>query len=134
MARVVEGCQATGTWERPATPQVFASRVYGKVFASLVYRSLLRVCTACCMCTARCSLVIKQSGGLIDTKARQMQKVGDEWVSKGWNECEHKGWLFKAVSRPPIKADSASETALRDELASASASYPMGLVCDLATS
>jgi hypothetical protein len=47
-----------------------------------------------------------------------MQKVGDEWVSKGWNELEHKGWIFKAVSRPPFKADSPACAAISDELAS----------------
>jgi hypothetical protein len=35
MARVVEGSQATGTWARPATPQVFALRVIGKVLAGM---------------------------------------------------------------------------------------------------
>jgi hypothetical protein len=45
MARITEGNIATGTWARPATPQ--------------------------------------------------MEKVGNEWVSKGWNELEHKGWVFK---------------------------------------
>ena len=66
MARVVEGCQATGTWARPATPQ--------------------------------------------------MEKVGEEWVSKGWNELEHQGWIFKAFSRPPVKGDDQACAALRNDL------------------
>jgi hypothetical protein len=45
MARITEGNIATGTWARPATPQ--------------------------------------------------MEKVGNEWVSKGWNDLEHKDWVFK---------------------------------------
>jgi hypothetical protein len=31
-----------------------------------------------------------------------LPQVGEEWVSKGWNELDHKGWLFKAVQRPAL--------------------------------
>lgn len=31
-----------------------------------------------------------------------MEKVDGQWVSKGWNELEHRGYIFKAMQRPAI--------------------------------
>ena len=45
-----------------------------------------------------------------------MEKVGDDWVSKGWNELEHKGWLFKAVSRPACADADPARSALSEDL------------------
>lgn len=47
-----------------------------------------------------------------------MHKVGDEWVSKGWNELEHEGWVFKAVSRPPVKEGTPALSSLSANLVS----------------
>lgn len=47
-------------------------------------------------------------------------KVGGEWVSKGWNELEHKGWIFKAFSRPPVKEEDPACAALSHDLVSPS--------------
>ena len=66
MARVVEGDAATGTWARPATPQ--------------------------------------------------MEKVDGEWVSRGWNELEHRGWVFKGVSRPCAKDGYHARAELSEQL------------------
>uniref|UniRef100_A0A6U4NIQ6 TIP41-like protein n=1 Tax=Hemiselmis andersenii TaxID=464988 RepID=A0A6U4NIQ6_HEMAN len=44
------------------------------------------------------------------------EKVGDEWVSKGWNELEHKGWLFKAISRPAVDTQQADRAQLAQEM------------------
>ncbi len=66
MARVIEGDAATGTWARPATPQ--------------------------------------------------MEKVDGEWVSRGWNELEHRGWVFKGVSRPCAKDGDQARADLSEQL------------------
>lgn len=47
-----------------------------------------------------------------------MEKVVDEWVSRGWNELEHKGWVFKTVSCPPLKDTDSSRSTLSDTLVS----------------
>ncbi|KAJ1478904.1 TIP41-like family-domain-containing protein [Baffinella frigidus] len=65
MARVVEGDARTGTWARPATPQMGTD-------------------------------------------------ADGQFVSRGWNELEHKGWVFKARTRPPSGGAAAAD--LRDAL------------------
>jgi len=48
------------------------------------------------------------------TPQMEMNSEG-QFVSRGWNELEHKGWVFKAKVRPP--SGDASLSGLRDALA-----------------
>jgi len=57
----------------------------------------------------------KETGTWNRPSTPMYEKVGEEWVSKGWNELEHKGWLFKAVQRPAMSS-AQDKTQLSHEL------------------
>jgi len=55
---------------------------------------------------------IRDAGTWARPATPQMQKAGDEWISKGCKELEYKACVFRAVSRPPLKHAATAALAL----------------------
>ena len=67
---------------------------------------LRRPCTRRCQAAPKKKMPLDKSStnDFVLKQAPENLQVGEEWVSKGWNELEHKGWLFKAIQRPAMSA------------------------------